>query len=85
MMITNNSMITDNMMITDNIKQNILIWLQRKYDWQAAKYKEQNTCMSNIMIKMTRSCDYEQHDDYEQYKAVYTCLYEDWLQQMHSL
>ncbi len=32
------------------MKQNTLIWLQRKYDWQAAEYIEQNTCMSDIMI-----------------------------------
>ena len=39
-----------NIMIINNMKQNTLIWLQHEYDWQAAKYKEQNTCTSNIMI-----------------------------------
>ena len=29
------------------------------------------------MIKMMQSCDYEQHDNYKQYRAAYTCLYED--------
>ncbi len=37
------------------------------------------------MIKMMQSYDYEQHDDYEWHRAAYTCLYEDWSQQMHSL
>ncbi len=37
-------------MITDNMKQNTSIWLQRKYDWQAAEYKKQNTHMNDIMI-----------------------------------
>ncbi len=72
-------------MITDNIKQNTLIWLQHEYDWQAAEYKKQNTCISNIMIKMMWFYDYKQYDDYEQHRAAYTCLYEDWSQQMHSL
>ncbi len=78
-------MITNNIMITDNMKQNTLIWLQHKYDWQTAKYRKQNTCISNIMIKMMQFYDYEQHDDYEWYKVIYIYLYEDWLQQMHSL
>ncbi len=33
--------------------------------------------MSDIIIKMMQSYDYEQYDDYEQHKAAYTCLYED--------
>ncbi len=43
-------MITNNIIITNNIKQNTLIWLQHKYNWQAAEYREQNTCINNIMI-----------------------------------
>jgi len=38
---------------------------------QEAKHKKQNTCMSDIMIKMTRSYDYRQHDDYKQHETEY--------------
>ena len=43
-------MTINNTVITDNMKQNTLIWLQRKYDWQAAEYRKQNTCTSDIII-----------------------------------